>query len=293
MKSAMLDAEIYHPTMSLLEIYTDGSCEPNPGAGAWSAIILLDKDRPTVLSGKKEKTTNNEMELTGILRALEWLHDNGVKEAIIRSDSKYALGCVEWAFGWEMKGWSKKGGPIKNLLVIQQIHDLNRRLNVHWEWVKGHNGHQWNELADRTAEAARSDGQIKHTQTAVQGEVTGKQTTKLNQLMDTETRYLAIAKGLQSDTPITVSMTDSLGNTLGPMAPKEIVKCIEEEPGRWTNWLATLMEDPWWENLLRTGEEAHPTTTPHDKIKPKGFDYCRITQTGAAANGKSPLSAGN
>ena len=144
--------------MDLLEIYTDGSCSPTPGRGAWSVIVLLDRNRPLILSGAKRHTTNNEMELTGILRALEWLHDNEVREANIKSDSQYALGCVKWAFGWEKKDWKKKGGPIKNLSVVQQIHDLNKRMAIRWQWIRGHTGHRWNELADETAENARRNG---------------------------------------------------------------------------------------------------------------------------------------
>ena len=144
--------------MPLLEIYTDGSCNPNPGTGAWSAIILLDRRSPLKLSGKHDWTTNNQMELTGILRALEWLKGNGLSEALIISDSQYALGCVKWAAGWEANGWAKvkkRDGPIKNLDLIQQIHAINRHLSVTWRWVRGHSGNYWNEIADKAAEETR------------------------------------------------------------------------------------------------------------------------------------------
>ena len=142
-------------TASLLRIYTDGCCNPNPGPGAWAAIIITDEANPIELAGAKGATTNNEMELTGILRAMQWLEVNGITAAIITTDSQYALGCVRWAPGWERKGWTReKGKPIQNVAVVQQIHALHQRMRIAWKWVRGHNGHRWNEMADRAADRA-------------------------------------------------------------------------------------------------------------------------------------------
>jgi ribonuclease HI len=108
--------------MQPVTIYTDGACTPNPGRGGWSAIIVAEGEAPITLSGGKDWTTNNEMELTGILRGLEWLAWKGV-EGVIVSDSRYAIDCISvWSVAWERQGWKKKkakAGPILNLEIIQ------------------------------------------------------------------------------------------------------------------------------------------------------------------------------
>lgn len=141
-----------------LVIYTDGSAKPNPGPGGWSTVILTSWQDPHTLSGAKPHSTNNEMELTAILRAMIWLRENGSPPAIICSDSSYAIGCMSsWAAGWERKGWKKAGGPIKNLELVKTMLGLSRTLDLKWQWVRGHAGDRWNHLADTLAETARKE----------------------------------------------------------------------------------------------------------------------------------------
>jgi ribonuclease HI len=147
-------------TEATINLYTDGSCNPNPGAGGWAVIIpQKDGSEPIKLAGMFMKTTNNRMELMAIYHALRWLNRNQVAGAVVHSDSRYAIDCItKWAPSWKKKGWTKAGGEIKNLDLIKEMHDLYSGLKVTLEWVRGHNGHEWNELADQTAEAARIVG---------------------------------------------------------------------------------------------------------------------------------------
>lgn len=145
--------------MSRILLYTDGSAMPNPGAGGWSCLVLDGDRKLREMSGSKRRSTNNEMELTGIYAALTWLRDNGCPPATIYSDSRYAISCIErWSSGWERKGWKKKGGPIKNLKLIQEMFAIAKTLpDLKWRWVRGHCGNLWNEQADFLAEKARKE----------------------------------------------------------------------------------------------------------------------------------------
>lgn len=141
-----------------LIIYTDGSAKPNPGAGGWSVIIVTDPREPVTFCGGRPRTSNNEMELTAILRAMVWLSANSSPPATIYSDSRYAINCVSrWAAGWERKGWKKAGGPIQNLDLIKAMLPISRSLDLRWQWVRGHSGVRWNALADTVAEIARKE----------------------------------------------------------------------------------------------------------------------------------------
>ncbi len=142
----------------VIHLFTDGSCSPNPGAGGWSVIIPQGEGvEPIKLAGMFGDTTNNRMELMGIYHALRWLDRNGSPAAVVHSDSRYAIDCIsKWAPAWKRKGWTKSGGPIKNLALIQEVHALYITSKARLSWVRGHNGHEWNELADQTAENART-----------------------------------------------------------------------------------------------------------------------------------------
>lgn len=145
--------------MTRIPVYTDGSCHPNPGHGGWAFVAVDDPVAPLRQSGYKAQTTNNEMELLAILRALQWAQEERVP-VLIYSDSQYALNCsTVWARAWRAKGWTKKGGEIRNLALIQQIYGTAQGVDVRWEWIRGHTGNRYNETADRLAEKARASRQ--------------------------------------------------------------------------------------------------------------------------------------
>ena len=134
-----------------ITIYTDGACRGNPGPGGWGAV-LKHADKEKTLYGGEEATTNNRMELTAVIRALECLKGN--KWPIeITTDSKYVLqGITEWIEGWKRKGWrnaSKK--PVMNADLWMQLDELVQQFEIKWHWVKGHSGHPGNEQADELA----------------------------------------------------------------------------------------------------------------------------------------------
>lgn len=138
-----------------LYIYCDGACSGNPGEAGSGLAIYDGSDKPTLLHGKYESLgTNNTAELNAFYKALSLAEASDAKEIIIYSDSKYSIDCItKWAYGWKAKGWSKKGGEIKNLDIIKLSHSLYEKIKdkikiVH---VKGHAGVEGNELADRMA----------------------------------------------------------------------------------------------------------------------------------------------
>lgn len=144
----------------MINIYTDGSCYPNPGGpGGWAYVVVDGIKRKFEQSGFSEITTNNIMELLAIENALLWLRRNEVNEAIIYTDSQYSQKAITiWADSWKRKNWvTKSGSPVKNKELIQRIHYLFLNLNI-WpkqkvkiQWVRGHNGTFFNEEADRLA----------------------------------------------------------------------------------------------------------------------------------------------
>ncbi len=136
--------------MKVVEIYTDGACRGNPGPGGWGAIMRykgVDKE----LYGGEKDTTNNRMELTAAIKALEQLkHPCRVA---VTTDSQYVKkGITEWLEGWKAKGWkNSQRKPVKNQDLWQQLDALVQPHTISWHWVKGHSGHPENELADELA----------------------------------------------------------------------------------------------------------------------------------------------
>ena len=134
-----------------VQIFTDGACRGNPGPGGWGAVLRFG-DKEKMLYGGEASTTNNRMELTAVIKALECLKGN--KWPIeITTDSKYVLqGITEWIEGWKRRGWrsaSKK--PVLNVDLWQRLDELVKPFDINWHWVKGHSGHAENELADQLA----------------------------------------------------------------------------------------------------------------------------------------------
>jgi ribonuclease HI len=139
--------------MKHVEIFTDGACKGNPGPGGWGAILRMGKHEKE-LSGSDPATTNNRMELTAAIRALQALIEPC--KVTLHSDSKYVLeGITRWVHGWKKNGWktaAKK--PVQNTELWHELIEAAARHEVEWVWVKGHDGHPENERADALACAA-------------------------------------------------------------------------------------------------------------------------------------------
>jgi ribonuclease HI len=136
----------------MLTYHTDGSCEPNPGAGGYAVIKDL---RPHIL-GAAPNSTNIRMEGMAIIAALK---DSAGQPCEIHSDSEFWINVVtKWAPSWEKNGWKKKSGEIKNLDIVQEMLPLYRDSKAKLVWVRGHNKNEGNELADVWANKARLRG---------------------------------------------------------------------------------------------------------------------------------------
>jgi ribonuclease HI len=133
--------------------HTDGACRGNPGPGGWG-VILRFGDQVSELSGAEAATTNNRMELTAALRALQAL--KRPCRIDIHSDSKYVIqGMTEWLPGWVRRGWvNASREPVKNRDLWEALSAAAALHEVHWHWVRGHSGDPGNERADALANAA-------------------------------------------------------------------------------------------------------------------------------------------
>ncbi|AYJ79856.1 ribonuclease HI [Aliarcobacter cryaerophilus ATCC 43158] len=150
-----IDNNISTPN-NILKIYCDGACSGNPGNAGSGIAVYFDDKNPVLLYGDfVEMGTNNIAELNALYKALQIANETSSNNAIsIFTDSRYAIDCIStWAYSWKKNGWSKKGGEIKNLPLIIKSHELFEKLKskVNLEYVKGHNGIEGNELADRMA----------------------------------------------------------------------------------------------------------------------------------------------
>ena len=136
----------------MIKIYTDGACSGNPGRGGWAAIIL-DGEKIEKISGSKDNTTNNRMELTAVISALKYVKG---KDLEIYTDSKYTKDGIEkWISNWKKNGWKTANKQdVKNKDLWNELDRLNSEKNVQWNWVKGHANNQYNNMAD---ELARSE----------------------------------------------------------------------------------------------------------------------------------------
>ncbi|MCF6278259.1 MAG: ribonuclease HI [Anaerolineales bacterium] len=138
--------------MRRVTIYTDGACDPNPGPGGWGALLLYNGHEKELYGGERQ-TTNNRMELTAALRALEAL--NEPCEIDLFTDSQYLRrGIIEWMPNWKARNWKRKGGKLANVDLWQALDRALMRHQVNWHWVKGHAGQRENERADRLASRA-------------------------------------------------------------------------------------------------------------------------------------------
>jgi Ribonuclease HI len=139
-----------------VEIFTDGACKGNPGPGGWGALLRYGKVEKSLYGGEAE-TTNNRMELTAAIRALQALKQPC--EVVLTTDSQYVRkGITEWLPRWKLNQWrtaDKK--PVKNQDLWQQLDECTARHKVQWHWIKGHSGHRENEIADQLANQGISE----------------------------------------------------------------------------------------------------------------------------------------
>jgi ribonuclease HI len=132
-------------------VFTDGSCDGNPGPGGW-AFVWVENDRIRAEKhGADPATTNNRMELTALIEAFRALPEDA--RITVHSDSELCVKTInEWAAGWEARGWRRKTGPIKNLELVQELWRLSRaRPGVRLQWIRAHDGSRWNEYVDALA----------------------------------------------------------------------------------------------------------------------------------------------
>ena len=136
--------------MEKIIIYTDGACKGNPGPGGWGVLILLENEQIELSGGSKE-TTNNQMELTAVIKALNFF-EKKIKVDLY-TDSKYVMdGITDYIKKWKINGWqtaNKK--PVKNMNLWKILDELNNLHDINWNRVKGHSGNPENEKADALA----------------------------------------------------------------------------------------------------------------------------------------------
>lgn len=137
--------------MKTVQIFTDGACSGNPGPGGWGAILRYSTAEKE-LSGGAAETTNNRMELTGVISALAALKEPC--QVLLTTDSKYVVDSITkgWVYGWKKRGWVKSDKkPALNVDLWEQLLPLLERHKVTFHWVKGHAGHPENERCDQLA----------------------------------------------------------------------------------------------------------------------------------------------
>ena len=134
----------------VVRIFTDGACKGNPGPGGWGAILRYGEHERELFGGERE-TTNNRMELTAVIRALESL--KRVCRIELYTDSQYVRnGITVWMRDWKRRGWKTADRkPVKNQDLWQRLDELAAGHEIHWHWVKGHSGHPENDRADELA----------------------------------------------------------------------------------------------------------------------------------------------
>lgn len=134
----------------VVEIFSDGACKGNPGRGGWGALLRYG-EKEKELFGGETLTTNNRMELTAVIRALEALRQPS--KVRVHTDSQYVQkGISEWILGWKKRGWKTADKqPVKNADLWRELDVLAAKHQIEWLWVRGHAGHEGNERADQLA----------------------------------------------------------------------------------------------------------------------------------------------
>ena len=139
--------------MKNVEIYTDGACSGNPGPGGWGAVLIYNGVEKQ-LSGSEKETTNNRMELSAVITALKALKEPC--NVTLTTDSKYVCDAINkgWLNSWQKNSWKKADKkPVLNIDLWQELLPLLAKHRGEFIWVKGHNGHKYNEICDKLAVA--------------------------------------------------------------------------------------------------------------------------------------------
>ncbi|SIL07394.1 ribonuclease HI [Mycobacteroides abscessus subsp. abscessus] len=133
-----------------ITVYTDGACHGNPGPGGWGVVLRFGEHEKQLYGGERG-TTNNRMELMAAIMALEAI--TTPHQVQLWTDSQYVRnGITSWISGWKRNGWKTSAkAPVKNADLWQRLDASAARFDIDWRWVKGHNGHEGNELADQLA----------------------------------------------------------------------------------------------------------------------------------------------
>jgi ribonuclease HI len=143
-----------------VEVYTDGACSGNPGPGGWGAVLRYGSHQKELYGGQIEPTTNNRMELTAAIEALEHL----TRPSVVRlhTDSTYVRsGIMSWLPGWQRNGWKTSDRkPVKNADLWKRLAAAVLRHEVEWLWVKGHAGDPGNERADALANRGMTEARL-------------------------------------------------------------------------------------------------------------------------------------
>ena len=136
--------------INVIEIYTDGSCSGNPGPGGWAAVILMNDDE-YIFSGFEKDTTNNRMELLASINSLQKIKGN--YKVKLYTDSNYLKsGITLWIKNWKKNNWlNSQKKPVANQDLWLLLDDINKRLSIEWNWVKGHENNLYNNQADKYA----------------------------------------------------------------------------------------------------------------------------------------------
>ena len=136
--------------MQKVDIFTDGGCSGNPGPGGWAYVVLSDGKMISYSSGGEAQTTNNRMELSAVIHAIEDVSLLGVDSITISTDSQYVKnGITTWINSWKRNGWKTASkDPVKNRELWEELDRLNAAGNIRWNWVKGHAGIKYNEMCD-------------------------------------------------------------------------------------------------------------------------------------------------
>ena len=132
----------------MIAIYTDGACSGNPGLGGWGVVILKDTEKPILLNGGENNTTNNRMELTAAIKSIKYFQDKQNLE--IFTDSQYLKNGIEtWINNWKINGWKTSNKKkVKNQDLWIELDKIIEKHNIKWNWVKGHANNEFNEKAD-------------------------------------------------------------------------------------------------------------------------------------------------
>jgi ribonuclease HI len=149
--------------MTIKSIYTDGSCNGNPGRGGWAAIICYQDGHIHEMGGGDPSTTNNRMEMQGAIAALEFFKKSGqIEPIILHTDSEYLIkGITQWIHGWKKKGWKTSSGkPVLNQDLWEKLDDLNSS-TIKWQHVRGHSGDRYNERCDVIAKGYAFGNKVK------------------------------------------------------------------------------------------------------------------------------------